>query len=154
MVDMLALTQVDTTQAKAPAELPDGIYPVMVAKWKVGPCRWSDELGTVTFECRPMRLPEGVESDMDVTKRLIFKEFHVDPSKVDTYFYLNMFVDALGVKRAGKRPAEYLPECIGQEGEVFLTRRSYNDKKTGEAKEATDVKMVIGGKVITERRSD
>ena len=153
MVDMLALTNLDTEAAKPPAELPDGIYPVVVAGWKVGPCRWSDELGTVTIETRPTRLPEGVTADFDVTKRRIFKEFHVDPTKVDTYFYLNMFVDACGVNRKGKRPNEYIPECIGQEVELFHQRRSYT-KKDGSAGEASDVKLVVDGRVITERRSD
>lgn len=153
MVDMLALTNVDTSNAKAPPELPDGIYPVIVSGWKVGPCRWSDELGTITIETRPTRLPEGIESELDVTKRRIFKEFHVDPSKVDTYFYLNMFVDACGVPRKGKRPAEYLPECVGREVELFHQRRVYI-KKDGSQGEASDVKLVIGGQVITERRSD
>jgi len=154
MVDMLALTQLDTSEAKAPPELPDGIYPVMIAGWKVGPCRWSDELGTITIECRPMRLPDGAtDVALDVTKRRIFKEFNVDPSKVDTYFYLNMFVDACGVSRKGKRPAEYLPELIGTETSVAYSRRSYT-KKDGTTGEASDVKMVINGQVITERRSD
>jgi len=154
MVDMLALTNVDTSEAKAPPELPDGIYPVMVTGWKVGPCRWSDQLGTITIECRPTRFPDGVDAEFDVTKRRIFKEFHVDPAKVDSYFYLNMFVDSCRVGRQGKRPSEYLPECVGQETELLHTRRTYTDKKTGEQKEASDVKLVIDGRVITERRSD
>ena len=153
MVDMLALTNLDTSEAKAPPELPDGIYPVMIAGWKVGPCRWSDELGTITIECRPLRLPDGVEVDLDVTKRRVFKEFNVDPSKVDTYFYLNMFVDACGVSRKGKRPSEYLPELIGTETHVAYSRRQYV-KKDGTQGEASDVKMVIDGRVITERRQD
>ena len=154
MVDMLALTNLDTSAAKAPPELPDGIYPVVIAGWKVGPCRWSEDLGTITVEARPTALPEGVDvATLDVTKRRIFKEFHVNPAQVDTYFYLNMFVDACGVKRAGKRPAEYLPELVGQETSLFHQRRSYV-KKDGTPGEAADVKMVIDGKVITERRGD
>ena len=153
MVDMLALMNLETSEAKAPAELPDGIYPVMVAGWKVGPCRWDDTLGTITIETRPMRFPEGVEGDFDVTKRRIFKEFHVNPAKVDTYFYLNMFVDACGIARRGKRPSEYIPECIGREVELSCVRRSYT-KKDGTPGEAADVKMVVDGRVITERRSD
>ena len=153
MVDMLALTNVDTSEAKAPPELEEGRYHATVVGWKVGPCRWSDELGTITIELRPLGPPEGSSSTFDVTKRRLFKEFNVDPSKVDTYFYLNMFVDACGVARAGKRPGEYLPECIGANVEVAYSRRTYN-KKDGTVGEASDVRMVIDGKVITERRSD
>ena len=154
MVDMLALIQVDTSEAKAPPELPDGIYPCIIAGWKVGPCRWSDELGTITVEARPTRLPDGAEEvTLDVTKRRIFKEFHVNQAHVDTYFYLNMFVDSCGVSRKGKRPAEYLPELVGCETALFHQRRNYT-KKDGTAGEASDVKMVIDGKVITERRAD
>jgi len=152
MVDMLALTNVDTSAAKPPPELPDGQYPVTVVGWKVGPCRWDDALGTITFECRPNAFPDGVEGGFDVTRRRLFKEFHVDPSKVDSYFYLNMFVDTCGVSRTGKRPSEYLPECISHDAMLLKATRHYTDKKTGEAKEATDVRMVIDGKVIAERR--
>lgn len=151
MVDMLALTNVDTAEAKAPPELPDGIYPVMIAGWKVGPCRWSDALGTITVEGRPLRFPDGIDGGFDVTKRRLYKEFNVDPAKVDTYFYLNMFVNACGVKPG--RPGEVLPQCIGQEVEWFHQRRSYT-KKDGTVGEAADVKLVIDGRVITERRGD
>ena len=154
MVDMLALTNLDTSEAKAPPELPDGIYPVTNVNWKVGPNRWNENMGTITIEARPNGFPEGVDGGFDVTKRRIFKEFHVDPAKVDTYFYLNTYVDSCGVSRAGKRPNEYLPELIGTEGFLAVSKRSYTDKKTGEAKEATDVRMVVDGKVITERRGD
>jgi hypothetical protein len=65
-----------------------------------------------------------------------------------------MFVDSCRVERQGKRPSEYLPECVGQETELLHTRRTYTDKKTGEQKEASDVKLVIDGRAITERRSD
>ena len=150
---MLALTSVDTSQAKAPPELADGHYSTTVVGWKVGPCRWSDELGTITFELRPNRAPDGTAVDYDITKRRMFKEFNVDPAKVDTYFYLNMFVDACGVKRGSKRPAEYLPETIGSEVEVAFSRRQYT-KKDGTPGEASDVKMIIDGRVVTERRSD
>jgi len=153
MVDMLALTHVNLEEVKPPSELPDGIYPVIIAGWKVGPCRWSEDLGTFTIECRPTRFPSGVEGDFDVTKRRVFKEFNVDPRKVDTYFYLTMFAEACGVKWRGKQPGEFLPECIGQEVEMFHARRSYT-KKDGTPGEASDVKMVIDGKVITERRAD
>lgn len=154
MVDMLALTSVDTSQAKAPPELPEGHYHTTIVAWKVGPCRWSEDLGTITFELRPNGPPEGYTGEaFDMTKRRIFKEFNVDPTKVDTYFYLNMFVDAAGVRRAGKRPAEYLPETIGSEVEVVYSRRSYT-KKDGTAGEAAEVRMVIDGKAINERRVD
>jgi hypothetical protein len=154
MVDMLALTSVDTTQAKAPPDLPDGLYPsCTVMKWKVGPCRWSDEMGTITIECRPNSLPEGATEELDPTKKRIFKEFNVDPRKVDTYFYLNMFVDACGVSREGKRPNEYLPELVGTNCALALAKRSYTSK-SGELKEVSDVKMVVDGKVIAERRMD
>ena len=156
MVDMTALTQVDTSEAKAPPELPEGIYPsCTITGWKVGPNRWDDNLGTITIEARPNTFPNGESAGFDVTKRKLFKEFHVDPSKVDTYFYLNMFVDSCGVSRVGKRPGEYLPECIGNEVALALSRRSYKAKDgSNTTKEATDVRMVIDGKVITERRAD
>jgi len=154
MVDMLALTSVDTSAAKAPPELPDGVYHVMNVGWKVGPCRFDDNLGTITIEARPMRVPDGAEFHGDITKRRIFKEFHVNPAQVDTYFYLNMYVDACGVDRRGKTPKEYLPEIIGTEATLTHTMRTYTKKKDGTQGTIADVKMVIGGVPITERRPD
>lgn len=153
MVDMSALLNLDTSDAKPPAELSDGVYPVTVVNWKTGTSRFDANKGLVAFECRPDGFPEGVEASFDITKRRIFKEFELDPTNVNSYYYLNMWMDAIGVKRAGKRPNEYVPEAIGQNAWLSVTKRAYM-KKDGTPGEATDVKMVIDGRVITERRAD
>lgn len=156
MVDMTALLNVVTSDAKPPADPPDGLYPsCTVMNWKVGPCRWSEDLGTITIEARPNGWPEGAEPlGFDITKRRFFKEFNVDPSKPDTYYYLDLFASqACGVTTRERLPSEYLPECIGQEVVLAKTTRSYT-AKSGEARTATDYKMVVGGSVVNERRYD
>ena len=143
MVDMTALMNFDTAAARKP-QLADGNYSVTNLGYKVEDSRFNEGGLVVVIETR-----------ITDSRQKIFKRFEVDTRKINSFFYLNLYVDSCGVNRSGKCFGEFMPELVGTEAVLNVsTRLGKADPLTGERREYQDVKIVIDGKPVFEARED
>ena len=146
-MDFGKLLSAQAFEAKAPALAPEGInYPGEILSWKADKSRGADPKPIIKITMRADDWADNVPEDErkgDITKKRFERDFFVDDTDIDSMFYVDQLLRSCNI--SGPAPYdELLPQLVGAKVHFTIRKRTYEDKKTHEMREALDVVNIVG----------